>query len=189
MENEMTTSTTTDHIVIIKRGRGRPKGSGKKQIGSKVPIKVQSTSPSTPNIPINVQSTVPSTNVPDKEMVGVYKVKAPKAKKELKELDPNLILTTTLNGTPIGIYGITKSKNDTFLNVLIRPRDERSSKTIIISTDVVRPIINDVEVAKEFAEIKFYDQPAASEQAIEFVMGNEGTETTETTETRVLKEE
>lgn len=161
MDNEITTGVTDQNapsqepVVPVKRGRGRPKGS-KKKVQERVvnPTEAHTNTPKTP----------------EKEVVGVYKI-APKAKKSLKEIDPNLVLTTTCYGTPIGIYGISKCGPDNFLNIIIRPRDGRDSRAIMISTDVVRPEISDVEIAKEFADVKFYDQPPASIEAIERVVG------------------
>lgn len=100
----------------------------------------------------------------DVPMVGVT-VKEKERRKSLP-VDPSLVLTKTIYGTMIAIEGICKLGNS--YQFIVTPNyKERTSKTMVDSRDVLKPIFSTKEQEKEFEGIPFgvkiIEQPVAPE--------------------------
>ena len=110
--------------------RGRPKGSK-----NKVKISVN---------PSNITADTPMAGVSTRS----------KFKRENLPVDSNYVLTTTIFGTPIALVSVGKCKN-TYHFIVIPNYENKNYITTVSSLDVVKPVIDNPEIAKEFELIPF----------------------------------
>jgi len=77
-----------------------------------------------------------------------------KVKQECAIINQDLVLTTTVYGTPIAIVSIGQCKS-TYSFMVIPNYETKNFTTSISSLDVVKPVIDNPEMAKEFESIPF----------------------------------
>jgi len=144
METESNT-VTVQAVEIVKRGRGRPKGS--------------KNATRTPAV-----RTTPTESTASVNMVGVIERKT-KVIKEV-EIDANLILTKTYSGTPVGIETMVKVGAMVEFIVYPNPKENNKSKSVVKVEDLIRPLSVTVEQAQMLEGVVFWSAPVENKVVV-----------------------